>query len=474
MGQGKGEFLSADLRALSHPFIRSFGPDDIRCQWTYFLLQRRNFLTLAALPLTTRLLPALTGQPVPKIRDVSVIATQPSGSRLVVVKIQTDQDGLYGYGCATFTQRADLVVAAVERYLKPFLVGRPTDAIEDLWQAMYNSSYWRNGPVLNNAISGVDQALWDIKGRQANMPVYELLGGKCRKGARIYSHASGAEISETLDSARKIMARGVTVVRLQVGVPGMAAYGASRGAPSQPTGGVPVDEVFEPAAYTRRTLQLFEAARKELGPEIELLHDAHERVSARQAVQFAKDLEQYRLFYLEDVLSPENIEYFREIRAQCSTPLAMGELFNNPHEWQDVIKNRLIDYIRVHVSQAGGLTPCRKIATLAEAYQVRTAWHGPGDVSPIGHCANITLDLISSNFGVQEWTFPDEKLQEVFDGYPVYKDGFVYANEKPGWGIEVNEKAAARYPFGAEKGSRKPLNGGWGVVRREDGAVINQ
>lgn len=416
---------------------------------------------------------------IPKIRDVSVIATAPAGVRLAVVRIDTDQDGLYGYGCATFTQRADLVVDAVNRYLKPFLLGRPTDGIEDLWQAMYNSSYWRNGPVLNNAISGVDQALWDIKGRQANMPVYELLGGRTRRAAMIYSHASGAEISETLDSARKIMARGIKVVRLQVGIPGQAAYGASRAAvaPQQDAGGplpTPQDEVFEPLPYVRRTLQLFEAARKELGPEVELLHDVHERVPPRLAVQFAKDMEPYRLFYLEDALSPENIAYFKQIRANCTTPLAMGELFNSPHEWGQLIKESVIDYIRVHVSQAGGLSPARKIAALADAFQVKTAWHGPGDVSPVGHCANVTLDVTSNNFGVQEWTFANEAVQEVFEGYPVVKEGYVYPNDKPGWGVEVNMKAAAKYPYGAERGARKNLNGGWGVVRRDDGSVINQ
>ena len=435
-------------------------------------LRRRDFLAIAAAPL-------LRGMPVPKIKDVSVIATEPAGVRLVVVKIQTDQDGLYGYGCATFTQRADLVVAAVERYLKPFLIGRSTDAIEDLWQAMYNSSYWRNGPVLNNAISGVDQALWDIKGRQANMPVYELLGGKCRRAALIYSHAAGMEINQTLDQAKKLMADGIKVVRLQVGVPGQAAYGAGRSTSADQhqtssAGTLPDDETFEPEPYVRRTLALFETARKELGPDVELLHDVHERLPPRLAVQFAKDMEQFRLFYLEDLLSPENIDYFQHVRENCTTPLAMGELFNNPHEWNNVIKSSVIDYIRVHISQAGGLTPARKIATLAEAFQVKTAWHGPGDVSPVGHCANVTLDLVSYNFGVQEWTFANDNLREVFDGYPIVKDGYVYANEKPGWGIEINEKAAAKFPFGSETGSRKYFNGGWGVVRRQDGAVINQ
>ncbi len=434
---------------------------------------RRGFLSVAG---SLAIAPLLRGMPTPKIKEVSVIATAPAGVRLAVVKIETDQDGLYGYGCATFTQRAELVVEAVDRYLKPFLLGRPTDAIEDLWYAMYNSSYWRNGPVLNNAISGVDQALWDIKGRQAGMPVYELLGGKCRGGAMIYSHAAGREIPEALDQARKIMARGIKAVRLQVGIPGMAAYGAAR-TTATPNGAAnlePRDDVFEPEPYVRRTLELFAAGRKELGAEIELLHDVHERVPPRLAVQFAKDMEQFRLFFLEDALSPENLDYFRQIRANCATPVAMGELFNNPHEWNSLIRESLIDFIRLHVSQAGGLTPCRKIASMAEAFEVRTAWHGPGDVSPVGHCANVTLDLVCHNFGIQEWTFPNEALQEVFTGYPVVKAGYVYANEKPGWGIEVDQKAAAKYPYGSETGARKALNGGWGVVRRADGTVINQ
>jgi len=428
-------------------------------------IPRREFLAVAATPL-------LRGMPVPKIKDVSVITTEPAGVRLVVVRVQTDQDGLYGYGCATFTQRADLVVDAVNRYLKPFVIGRPADAIEDLWYAMYNSSYWRNGPVLNNAISGIDQALWDIKGRQAGLPVYELLGGKCRRGAMIYSHAAGSEISETLDQARKIMANGIKAVRLQVGIPGMAAYGA----PGQKSmEAATQDPVFDPDAYVRRTLQLFEAARKELGPEVHLLHDVHERVPPRLAVQFAKDLEQFKLFFMEDALSPENIDYFRQIRANCTTPLAMGELFNNPHEWNMVIRESLIDYIRVHVTQAGGLTPCWKMAAMADAFQVRTAWHGPGDVSPVGHCANVTLDLVCPNFGIQEWTMPNDRIQEVFDGYPMMKEGYAYANEKPGWGVEINASAAAKYPFGSfEHGERKALNGGWGIVRRPDGTVINQ
>jgi mannonate dehydratase len=316
---------------------------------------------------------ATRGIPSPKIHDVQVIATAPAGLRLTVVKILTDQDGLYGYGCGTFTQRADLVNAAVERYLRPFLTGKPADRIDDIWQACYNSSYWRNGPVLNNAISGVDQALWDIKGRQAGMPVYQLLGGKCREAADCYTHAAGAEIPQVIESARRFMEQGFRHVRVQVGVPGMAGYGAGRGGSAVKA--LHEGAVFEPAAYIRRALKLLEECRKQLGDDVELLHDIHERISPNQAVQFAKDVEKFRLFFLEDALSPEDIQYFRQIRQQCATPIAMGELFNSPHEWTPLMAERLIDYIRIHVSQAGGLTPCRKVAALGGIRREnRMAW----------------------------------------------------------------------------------------------------
>ena len=415
----------------------------------------------------------LRGLPSPKIRDISVIATAPAGLRLSVVKITTDQDGLYGYGCATFTQRAELVNTAVERYLRPFLTGKPADRIEDTWQACYNSSYWRNGPVLNNAISGVDQALWDIKARQAGMPVYEVLGGKCREAVDCYTHAEGAEIPEVIDNARKFMAAGFRHVRVQVGVPGMAGYGSRRG--ETKIEALHSGPVFESRPAAHRAIQLFEACRKELGWEVELLHDMHERYTPNLAVQLVKDAEPFKMFFMEDPLSPENIEYFRQIRQQCSTPIAMGELFNSPHEWTPLIRDRLIDFIRIHVSQAGGITPCRKIAGFAEMFGVRTAWHGPGDVSPIGHAANATLDLVCPNFGIQEYSPFNDRLQEVFRGCPVMKNGYLYVNEAPGWGIEIDEKLAAKYPYGSFEGEeRKRLNGGWGEIRKRDGTVINQ
>ncbi len=411
---------------------------------------------------------AARGMPMPKIRDIKVIECAPKGSRLDVVKIITDQDGLYGYGCATFTQRADLIKPAVDLYLKPLLVGRAVDRIEDIWQMAFNSSYWRNGPVENNAISGVDQALWDIKGRMAGMPVYQLLGGKARDAVDLYGHADGAEIQEVIDNGKKFMAQGFRHVRMQVGVPGMAGYGARQAGQRFPA--IHDEPVFERETARRRALKLFEEARKQMGAEVELLHDAHERYTPTQAIQFAKDLEQYRMFFLEDVLSPEDIIWFKNIREASSTPLAMGELFNSPHEWTPLIKDRLIDYMRMHISQMGGLTPARKVAAFGEIMNVRTAWHGPGDVSPIGHVAMIHLDLNITNFGIQEYTPFNDAEHAIFKGLPEMRGGYYYATDKPGWGVEVDEAEAAKHPFRRTD----PLNGGWGVIRLPDGQVIKQ
>lgn len=411
---------------------------------------------------------ATRAMPTPHITDIQVIECEPEGVRLTVVKILTDQDGLYGYGCATFTQRADLVKPAVERYLKPFLLGKTTDRIEDIWQSCYDSSYWKNGPVLNNAISGVDQALWDIKGRQAGMPVYQLAGGKCREAADTYAHASGAEIEDVIENARKYLAQGFRNVRVQVGLPGMAGYGSQHKNISRPPA-LHDKPLFDREAQFRRALKMLETCRRELGEEVQLLHDMHERLSPNEAVEFCKQAEQFHMFFLEDPLSPEDLGYFRQIRQNCATPIAMGELFNSPHEWQPLITGQLIDYIRVHVSQVGGFSPARKIAILAEPFGVKTAWHGPGDVSPLGHMANVTLDLVSYNFGIQEYTPFNERTQAIFQGCPQLRDGYLWVSEKPGWGIEIDEKEAAKAPFTPSR-----LNGGWGEIRLPDGTVIKQ
>jgi mannonate dehydratase len=412
---------------------------------------------------------AVRGLPAPKIKDIRVIETQPANARLTVVKIVTDQDGLYGYGCATFTQRAELVRPAVERYLKPLLLGKTADRIEDIWQTAYFSSYWKNGPVLNNAISGIDEALWDIKGRQAGMPVYQLAGGKCREAAECFASVRGNDPKATVERSKELIAQGFRKLRI-----GGTGEGGPEGAQAGATKPLHSRPMFDREAHYRRTMKLFEVCAKEFGPEIEWATDIHERLDPRQGVQFCKEAEKFPVLFIEDPLSPEDLAYFRQIRQQCNTPIAMGELFNSPHEWQPLIQGRLIDYIRCHVSQVGGFTPARKIALLAENFGVKTAWHAPGDLSPVGHMANVTLDVVSYNFGTQEWNPYNPKVLEVFQGTAEMKDAYLWVSEKPGWGIEVDEKVAEKYPFTEGAGARSGLNGGWGDVRLADGTVIKQ
>jgi mannonate dehydratase len=388
------------------------------------------------------------------IRDIRVILTAPDkGVNLVVVRVETSEPGLSGLGCATFTQRPLPVKVAVESYLKPLLVGREVDRIEDIYRLCHVHSYWRNGSVLNNAISGVDMALWDIKGKQAGMPVYQLLGGACREAVAVYRHCDGKTPEEVEENVLRHMEEGYRYLRVQMGWYGMAGAGDLGGLGGKRpvnVNALPTIErgrVYDPELYARNVPRLFDHLRKKIGFDVELLHDVHERLTPTRAVLLAKELEQYRLFYLEDPLAPEDgVEWFRAIRSQCATPIAVGELFNNPSEWLPLVSGRLIDFIRMHISQMGGLTMARKVAAMAELHGIRTAWHGPWDVSPVGHACNMHLDLASPNFGVQEWPWASEAMQEVFPGCPVPKNGFLYPSDKLGFGVELDEEKAAKYP----------------------------
>jgi len=392
------------------------------------------------------------------IKDVRCILTAPDDIDLVVVKIETSEPGLYGLGCATFTQRCLPVKEAVENYLRPLLIGRDPMRIEDIWQRLTVNSYWRNGPVLNNAISGVDMALWDIKGKVANLPVYQLLGGKCREAAAVYRHADGKTKEEVVENMKSFMAQGYSHIRCQLG-----GYGGHAGKMNKPENALE-GFYYDPDGYMRANLELFAYIRETLGYEVNIMHDVHERLVPIKAVQFAKDVEAYKLFFLEDVLAPEDEEWLKIIRNQCATPIAIGELFNNPHEWRNLITNRLLDFIRVHVSQIGGLTPAKKLVTLCETFGVRTAWHGPGDLTPIGMAANLHLDISSVNFGIQEFPGYSERMYEVFPGAPTIKNGYMYPNDKPGLGVDFDEEKAKLYPCKNEVPT-------WTEARLPDGTI---
>jgi mannonate dehydratase len=404
------------------------------------------------------------GLPPVKIKSIKAIGTKPGGSNLIIVKVETTEPGLYGLGCATFTQRAEAVVTAINRYMPDFCVGRDADNIEDMWHAFYTSSYWRNGPVLNNCLSGLDQALWDIKGKRANMPVYQLLGGKCRFAVDTYGGTSGKSPEEIADQCQQQMDAGFRYVRIQYG-----GYGGVGTIGSQPDFkeagfGMPDDSYMDDQAYLRAVPKMFEVVRKRCGEDVELLHDIHERCQPIDVINLCRKLEEFRPWDIEDPLSPENTRWWKQLRESTTVPFAMGELFNNINEFVEPIVNHYFDYIRIHVSQLGGITPCMKVARLGEWFNVKTVWHGPGDVSPVGHSAQAHMDLASWNFGLQEGGRISDSLREVFPGGATWKKGYLYVNEAPGLGVDINEKLAAKYPID----NKAP---GW-TVRKRDGTII--
>jgi len=414
------------------------------------------------------------GLPPVRIKSVKAIGTAPEGLNLVLVKVETTEPGLYGIGCASFTQRAEVVVTAINRYMPDFCIGRDADNIEDIWHAFYVSSYWRNDPVLNNALSGLDQALWDIKAKRANMPLYQLLGGKCRFAVDCYGHASGPTPEAVADSVLQFMERGYRHVRIQQGGSSLmnfqkGGYGGVGTLGSDPDFkaagfGMPDDTYMDERAYLKAVPEMFDLVRKRCGEDIELLHDIHERCQPMDAINLCRQVEQYRPFFIEDPLSPENTHWWKQLRESTTVPFAMGELFNNVNEFVNPMINHYFDYIRVHVSQIGGITPAMKIARLGEWFNVKTAWHGPGDTSPVGHSAQAHMDLACWNFGIQESVVFSDKMREVFPGSPTMKNGYMYVNEVPGHGVDINEKEAAKYPVD----NKAP---GW-TVRKRDGTII--
>src|SRR6202790_3118376 len=410
---------------------------------------------------------ARRGMPPLTITDVKIIATSPSNSNWTIVKVMTSEPGLYGLGSATHQEVPQAAQAYIEKRLKPFVIGRKVDEIEDLWQSAYVQEYFRSGPEGNNALSGIDGALWDILGKRLGVPVYQLLGGKVRAAVPLYGHAAALTQSELNDQVQAYIEKGYQVVRIQLAVPGWSGYGVSGAKTSaavqalRPDGVAP-SPVFDAGRYLTTTIGMFEAVRAKFGFDIGLVHDIHERPAPNQSIKLCRAVEQYRPFYMEDPLSPEDVGWFQIFRQETSAPLAMGELFVNRNEWLSLVANRWIDFIRIHQSSVGGLNMCRKVAHCCEFFDVRTAWHGPNNVDPVGHCYNLHLNLVTPNFGIQKETFFDEKTQEVLPGCPIIRKGYMYSNDKPGLGIDIDEVAAAKYPYRTDfegRGNDRMLDG---------------
>lgn len=377
----------------------------------------------------------------PKITNIRCIRTRAAGT-WVIVKVETDQPGLYGIGSASDHYHARTVITAVET-LAQKLIGRDASHIEDNWQTALTSAYWRNGSILNTALAGIDMALWDIKGKEAGMPVYQLLGGPCRAAVPAYAHAGGNTLQELEDDVRRYLEEGYPVIRCQLGPYGGGGFLTDQET-TRPRNAWPHNRSFDDEAYLANIPKMFEYLRDKLGFGPKLTHDVHEHLLPHNAVTLAKLLEPYRLFFLEDLLSPEQVGWYRHVRQQCTTPQAMGELFINPHEWTPLITERLIDFVRVRVSKGGGITPCRKIATLCEWFGVQTAWQEGGDNDPVNQMAAVHLDMVSYSFGIQEENHFRPEEYDAFPGHARLEGGHLYPNQQPGLGIEIDEARAAK------------------------------
>jgi mannonate dehydratase len=383
-----------------------------------------------------------------KIVDGKVIVCSP-GRNFVTLKLITE-DGIHGLGDATLNGRERAVASYLNDHVLPLLIGRDARKIEDIWQYLYKGAYWRRGPVTMAAIGAVDTALWDIKGKALGAPVYQLLGGASREAVMVYGHANGADIDETVEAVARYQKLGYRAVRAQCGVPGLTGtYGVGRGQmqyePAEK--GLPPESAWSSELYMSTAPRLFERLRAELGTEVHLLHDVHHRLTPIQAARLGKDLEPYRLFWMEDPTPAELQEGFRLIRRHTTTPLAVGEVFNTIFDCQQLIGEQLIDYIRCTVVHAGGISHLRKIAAYAEIYQVATGCHGATDLSPVCLAAALHFDLSVHNFGIQEYMRHAEETDRVFPHSYTFEAGFMHPGDAPGLGVEIDETLAAQYPY---------------------------
>lgn len=384
----------------------------------------------------------------PRITAANVIVTCP-GRNFVTLKIETDE-GVYGLGDATLNGRELAVASYLRDHVAPCLIGRDAHRIEDIWQYLYKGAYWRRGPVTMSAIAAVDTALWDIKGKVANLPLYQLLGGAAREGCMVYGHANGRDLEETLDNAHHYAEIGYKAIRLQSGVPGLAStYGVSKDRyfyePADAD--LPTENLWSTSKYLRSVPPLFEKARDRLGWDVHLLHDVHHRLTPIEAARLGKDLEPYRLFWMEDATPAENQANFRLIRQHTTTPLAVGEIFNSVWDAKQLIEEQLIDYVRATVVHAGGITHLQRLASFAAMHNVRTGCHGATDLSPVCMAAALHFGLSVPNFGIQEFMRHTDETNAVFPHAYSLRDGLMHPGDKPGLGVDLDEVLAAKHQY---------------------------
>lgn len=396
------------------------------------------------------------------IERAEVLVTSP-GRNFVTLRLTTS-DGVSGLGDATLNGRELAVAAYLRDHVAPTLIGKDPARIEDMWQYLFRGAYWRRGPVTMTSIAAVDVALWDIKGKVAGLPVYQLLGGRSRHEVLAYAHASGQSVPEMLDDVARVREAGYRAIRVQAAVPGVAGtYGVKKNGRYEPADyDLPDEQAWSTEAYLQFAPTYLRQAREQLGAGFPLLHDVHHRLSPIEAARFGKSVEDLNLFWMEDPTPADSQDAFRLIRRHTTTPVAVGEALSSIYDLKTLITEQLIDYVRCSVVHAGGLTHLRRIFDLAGLYNVRSGSHGASDLSPVTQAAAVHLDTAIPNFGIQEHMGYPELTGEVFHGGATFSDGALQASEEPGLGVHYDDEAAAKFEFSA-----KYLP----VARRQDGSI---
>ncbi len=407
-----------------------------------------------------------TGLPPLKITGFKVIPTSGGRNyRWVFLKLLTSEPGLYGIGTAGNHFQTHAVIAALEKHLGPWIIGKDPDRIEDLWQSGHVRTYWRNGPINNNVLSAMDMALWDIKGKRANMPVYELLGGKARDAVPCYDHAGGRDKVAAAESVQKSIEKGFRHIRVQLGNYGGGGF-IPAGQGSRPENGYD-GPAFDEESYVKAIPELFDYVRSKVGFDPKLCHDAHSHLTSMNAVELSRRLQPYQMFFLEDVLAPEQVQWYRQIRQVCTTPQAVGEIFTHPFEWVPLVAERLIDFVRCRVSAIGGISQAKKTAVLCEFFGAKTAFQEGGENDPVNQLAAYHVDISSTAFGIQEENAFPPSVHEMMPGAAQIRRGYLYGSGKPGLGIDIDEKVAAKYPLGEIRDG-----GAYPADRAMDGTIV--
>lgn len=375
-----------------------------------------------------------------QITQISTTVVNANMRNWIFVKVETDEPGLYGWGEATLEYKTRSVVGAIED-ISRFVIGEDPRRIEHLYQMMYRQYFWKVGIEGMSAISGIEQALWDIKGKWLDVPVYELLGGRVRDRVRLYNHLGGGQMNAMYESsepqefakrALKVQEMGYDAIKFMA---------------------VPRTEPVEGIRSVRYAAKLVEAVREAVGPDMDLMVDLHARTWPAMAIQYCHALEPYGLFFFEEPCPTEDIEATAQVTRVSKIPIATGERLVTRYPFRDLLEKRACHIIQPDLSHCGGLWEARKIAAMAEAHSIAVAPHNPN--GPLALNSAVHFALATPNWVIQEAITSDVPWRnEVLDEALVVKDGYIDPPTRPGLGVEIDEEAAARYPFKPEAEQR--------------------